>query len=319
MSIDRVATAQQNAFFLSQINQAGVRLDQTNKQIASGVVADTYAGFGDQAQVLQATLSAQARNSAYSSATSLATTQADLQNTQLTSLSDLAAQLKKAVSDAVANNDPSGLMTQVGNVFDQAVSILNSKDANGDYIYAGGKTDTAPVSISSLSQLVAAPTTASVFTNGTSKKAVQVADGQTVTFGITASSAAGDLMQALKDIATFDAGSTGNLDGSTNLSQAQTSFLTGQIAATTTVASGLTTVTAQNGNVYNQLKTAANQQSATDTLYGGFVDKLQNTNLAQAATQLSLNQTALQAALQVTASLNQLSLLNYLPVSSAGS
>jgi flagellar hook-associated protein 3 FlgL len=318
MSIDRVATAQQNAFFLSQINQAGAKLDQTNKQIASGVVADTYAGFGDQAQVLQATLSAQARNNAYSSATSLATTQADLQDTQLTSLSDLAAQLKKAVSGAVANNDPSGLMTQVGNVFDQAVSILNSKDANGDYIYAGGKTDTAPVSISSLSQLAAAPTTASVFTNGTAKKAVQVADGQTVTFGITASDAAGDLMQALKDIATFDAGGTGNLDGSTNLSQAQTNFLTGQIAATTTVASGLTTVTAQNGNVYNQLKTAANQQSATDTLYGGFVDKLQNTNLAQAATQLSLNQTALQAALQVTASLNRLSLLNYLPVSGTG-
>jgi flagellar hook-associated protein 3 FlgL len=313
MSIDRVATAQQNAFFLSQINQVSAKLDQTNTQIASGVVASTYAGFGDQAQVLQATLSAQARNNAYSSATSLATTQTDLQDTQLTSLSDLASQLKKAVSDAVANNDPSGLMTQVGNIFDQATSILNSKDANGDYIYAGGKTDTAPVSITSLSQLVAAPTTASVFTNGTSKKAVQVADGQSVTFGVTASDAASGLMQALKDIATFDAGSSGNFDGSTNLSQAQTDFLTGEIGSTTTVASGLTDVTAQNGNVYNQLQTASTQQSATDTLYGGFVDKLQNTNMAQAATQLSLNQTALQAALQVTASLNQLSLLNYLP------
>ena len=35
--------------------------------------------------------------------------------------------------------------------------------------------------------------------------------------------------------------------------------------------------------------------------------------MAQAATQLSLNQTQLQAALQVTAGLHQLSLLNYLP------
>ena len=61
MSVDRVATAQQSAYFLSQINQAGARLDHTNKQIASTVVADTYAGFGDQAQVLQATLSAKAR------------------------------------------------------------------------------------------------------------------------------------------------------------------------------------------------------------------------------------------------------------------
>ena len=313
MSIDRVSTAQQSAFFLSQINQAGAKLDQTNRQIASGVVADTYAGFGDQAQVLQATLSAQARNTAYTTATGLASTQADLQDTQLSSLSDLAAQLKKVVSDAVANNDPTGLMAQVDGIFSQAVSILNSKDANGDYIYAGGKTDTAPVSITSLSQLVAAPSAASIFTNGNDKKAVQVADGQTVSFGVIASDAGTGLMQALKDIAGFDAGAGGNFNGTTNLSQAQTDFLTGQIAATGTVASALTNVTAQNGNVYNQLQTAKTQQGTTDTLYKGFVDKIQNTNMAQAATQLSLNQTALQAALQVTATLNQLTLLNYLP------
>jgi flagellin-like hook-associated protein FlgL len=39
--------------------------------------------------------------------------------------------------------------------------------------------------------------------------------------------------------------------------------------------------------------------------------------MAQAATQLSLDQTQLQAALQVTASLNHLSLLNYLPASTS--
>ena len=187
MTVDRIATAQQSAFFLSQITQAGAKLDNTNQQIASGVVASTYAGFGDKAQVLQATLSAQARNTAYTNATGMATTQTDLQDTQLTSLSSLATQLKKAVSDAVANNDPTGLMATVGNVFSQAVSILNSKDANGDFIYAGGRTDTAPVSVSSLSQLLAAPSVASIFTNGDSKKSVQVADGQSISFGVTAS------------------------------------------------------------------------------------------------------------------------------------
>src|SRR6185312_2064551 len=120
MSVDRVATSQQTAFLLGQINQAGNRLDQTNKQIASGVVSDTYAGFGDQAQALQATISAHARNDAYSTATGLATTQVDMQDTQLTTLSSLASQLKKAVSDAVANNDPTGLMSQVDGIFTQA-------------------------------------------------------------------------------------------------------------------------------------------------------------------------------------------------------
>jgi flagellar hook-associated protein 3 FlgL len=318
MSVDRVATAQQSAFYLNEITQAGAALDKTNAQIASGKVATTYAGFGNQAQVLTATISAQARNDSYSTATSLATTQTDLQDTQLTSLSSLASQLQTAVSTAVANNDPSTLMTQVQNIFDQATGILNSKDANGDYIYSGGKTDTPPVTVSSLASLVALPSVSGAFANADEKKSVQVADGQTVTYGVTASDVATGLMQSLKDIATFDAGGSGNFSGSTNLSQAQNTFLTGQIASVNTVANNLNNATAQNGYVYNQLQNATTQQGDLSTLYTGFVSNMQDTNLADAATQLSLNQTALQAALQVTSTLNHLSLLNYLPVASTG-
>jgi flagellar hook-associated protein 3 FlgL len=84
MSIDRIATAQQSQYFLSQIENASGALNTTQQQIASGDNATTYAGFGTQTQVLQATISANARNSAYQTATSLAVTQADIQDTQLT-------------------------------------------------------------------------------------------------------------------------------------------------------------------------------------------------------------------------------------------
>ena len=61
------------------------------------------------------------------------------------------------------------------------------------------------------------------------------------------------------------------------------------------------------------------QQTSMSTLYKGFVSNIQDTDMATAATQLSLNQTALQAALQVTSTLNHLTLLNYLgPVSAGG-
>ena len=257
---------------------------------------------------------AKARNDAYSTATSLATTQADMQDTQLTSLSDLSAQLKKAVTDAVGNNDAGTLMSTVQNIFEQVTSILNSKDASGDYIYGGGKTGTAPVTVTSLSALAALPAVSGAFVNGTNKKSVQVADGQTVAYGVTASDVGTGLMQSLKDIAAFDAGGSGNFSATPNLTQAQNTFLSGQITTLGKVNSALNIATAQNGNAYNQLKAATSQQSAMSTLYSGFVSGLQDTNLAEAATQLSLNQTALQAALQVTASLNQLSLLNYLPI-----
>jgi flagellin-like hook-associated protein FlgL len=61
-------------------------------------------------------------------------------------------------------------------------------------------------------------------------------------------------------------------------------------------------------------RTPSASTASTTTLYKGFVSDIQDTNMAQAATQLSLNQTQLQAALQVTAGLHQLTLLNFLPI-----
>jgi flagellar hook-associated protein 3 FlgL len=67
-----------------------------------------------------------------------------------------------------------------------------------------------------------------------------------------------------------------------------------------------------NGEVYQQLQAAVTQQNSMSTMYQGFVSDVQDVDMATAATNLSQNQTALQAALQVTAQLNQVSLLNYL-------
>jgi flagellar hook-associated protein 3 FlgL len=313
MSIDRIATAQQSQYFLSQIENASGALNTTQQQIASGDNSTTYAGFGTQTQVLQATMSANSRNSAYQTATSLAVTQADIQDTQLTSLSSLATQLNSAVSTAISTNDPSTLMSQVQSIFNQAVSVLNSQDANGAYIYGGGNDSAPPVNVNSLSQLASLPSAWNAFTNGNNLKSVQVADGQTVTYGVTASSVAGGLMQELQNIAQFDQGANGNFDGSANVTSAQNGFLTGEITATSTVASNLNNATAQNGDNFSALTNAQTQQSTMATLYSGFISSIQDTNMAQAATQLSLDQTQLQAALQVTSSLNKLTLLNFLP------
>jgi flagellar hook-associated protein 3 FlgL len=311
MSIDRVATSSQTAYFLSQIQNAGHALDKTQEQIASGKNATTYAGFGDQAQVLTATISVNARNAAYATATKFAVTQTDLQDTQLTGLADLAARLKKAVSDAVSTNDGKTLMAQVESIFDQASAILNSKDANGAYIYSGGKTDTAPVTVDSLAALEALPAVSDAFANGDLKKSVQVGDGVTVSYGIAASEIGTDLMQMLKDIADFNASTP--FDSTDSLTGPQGNFLTGAIATMTNVADGLNAAAAANGYVANRLTDAQTQQTAMTTLYKGFVSTIQDTNMANAATQLSLNQVQLQAAIQVTAGLHQLSLLNFMP------
>jgi flagellar hook-associated protein 3 FlgL len=314
MSIDRVATNSQSQYMLAQIAQAEQAMTKSQEQVASGKVSSDYAGIGAKTSALEAARASAARASAYQANTSAASNQVDLQDTELTQLSSVAQQLQQALTTAVGNNDATGLMQQVQSIFDQASQILNSKDANGNYLFGGDKDNTPPLNVTSLSQLAGLSNVSQAFSNGTQKKSVMVADGQSVQIGVLASDIGTQLMQTLKDIATFNAGSSGNL--STTLTGAQSTFLTSEIPVAQQAATGLNTATAANGYVSNQLSDATDQQQALSTLYQGFVSNIEDVDMGTAVTQLNENQTALQAALQVTAQLGQISLLNYLPASS---
>lgn len=315
MSIDRTSSAGQAQFLLSQVQAAAGNLNKTQAQVASGKVSTDYAGLGDKVAVLEAARTAANKAGAYQTNTTAAVNQADLQDSQLSSLSDLTAQLRQAITTSIANGDGSTLMATAQGIFDQASQILNTKDANGNYLYGGDKDNVPPLNVNSLSQLAAAPTVAGAFSNGTMKKSVMVGDGQSVQVGVLASDVGTQLMQTLKDIANFDAGASGNFAASSNLTSAQNDFLTSELPSAISAATGVNAAAAANGFVYNQLKDASDHQSSLSTLYKGFVSSLEDVDMPTAITQLNQNQVALQAAIQVTAQLNQVSLLNYLPQS----
>lgn len=310
MTIDRVASNAQSQYMLQQIQQASANLDQSQAQVASGKVSDDYAGLGDKVAILEAARSASTRADAYQTATQLAVTQTDLQNTQLTALSNLAAQLRQSVTTALANNDASTLMTQAQSIYDQAVQILNAKDANGNYLYGGDKDNVPPVTATTLSDLQALPSASDAFQNGTVARSVNVGDGESVQIGLLASDIGTGLLQSLKDIADFNAGPTGNFGS--NLTGAQSTFLGNAIPSVTSVDQALNNQAAANGYTYNRLQDASDRQQSLSTLYKGFTSDLEDVDMAKAVSNLNQNQVALQAALQVTSQLNKISLLNYL-------
>src|SRR5580704_2137858 len=178
MSIDRVSTTGQVQSLLAQIQQAQSNLNQTQQQVSSGDVSTTYSGYGDQVGAMEGARAAQAQATSYANATQLAVNQVNLQDTQLTQLSSLSQQLQTAISSALANNDASGLMATAQSVFNSASSILNSTDANGNYIYGGDNDNTPPVNVTSLSQLASLSSPSDAFSNGTQTKSVQIAPGE---------------------------------------------------------------------------------------------------------------------------------------------
>lgn len=316
MTIGSISTSAQAQLLLSQVQQDETNVSQTETQVATGLVSTTYGGIGDKTAMLEAAQSQNALATGYAAAAQLGANQANLQDTQLNQLSTLASQLQQDITTAVANNDGSTLMSQAQSIFDQAAQILNSQDANGNYIYSGGNADTPPLAPTSLSALAALPSVAQAFTNGTQKTAVQVAGNQTVQVGVLASDVGTQLMQTLADIANFNAGANGNFGS--NLSSAQSSFLSGEIQTAQSASQTINDAVGNNGDVYQQLQNAVTQQQSMSTLYQGFVSDIQNVDMATASSNLSQNQVALQAALEMTAKIGSVSLLDYLGSTSTG-
>lgn len=311
--IDRVGTNAQTQIFLSQIMQASNALNTSEEQVASGNVSSTYGGIGNKTAALEAARSAANRSAAYQTNIQNALNQSNLQDTQLSQLSDIANNLSQLLSSTISSGDGSTLMSQASDIYQQVVQILNSKDASGNYLYGGDKNNTPPVTANTLDDLAALPSASDAFANGTVASTVQVGDGQSVQVGMLASNIGTSILQTLQDIANFNNGANGNF-GST-LTDAQQSFLTSEISTAQSAASDVNNAAAQNGYVYNDLQNASDQQSSLNTLYTGFVSDIQDVDMGQAVENLNQNQVALQAALQVTSQLNQISLLNYLPTS----
>jgi len=295
----------------AHITRAENGLDISNRQVATGKVADNYAGYRDKTAIMEAARSASARADANAATAVQAAARLDVQDTQLTQLSDLANEIRVAITKAAADRDGTSLMSQLDAYFDQVVGIMNAKDANG-YIYAGDNNQSAPVVVNSIAELAALPTVADAFVNGTIKTEVKISETQNVEVGLLASDLATELFTLLRQVAQFDSGVDGPFSGTTT--PAQQTFIESMIPTAIDAQHGVNAQAAANGIHYQTVQKAVEQLQASSVVYKGFVSNIEDVDMAQALAQLNQNQVALQAAFQVTSTLNRLSLLDYLPI-----
>lgn len=311
MTIDRLGSYANTQMFFARLMKAENALELSNRQVATGKLADDYAGYRDKTAVMEAARSASARADANAAAAMQAAARLDVQDTQLGQLSEIANQVRLAMTKAAADQDVTSLMSQLEGYFDQIVGLMNAKDASG-YIYAGDNNQTAPVVVNSLSELAALPAVADAFVNGTIKTEVKIGNSQNIEVGLLASDLATDLFTVLRQVAQFDAGVNGPFSGTTT--PAQQSFLESAIPTAIDAQHTVNAQVAANGMHFQMVDQATERLKATSVVYKGFVSSIEDVDMAQAIAQLNQNQVALQAAFQVTSTLNRLSLLDYLPI-----
>jgi flagellar hook-associated protein 3 FlgL len=174
----RVTQSLEQSQFVSAINQLESNLSATQNQISTGLSFTTAAQnpvaaglVTDYNQAL--TQSQQFVTNSNSAQTSLNTEGSALtqMQTSLQSLRDLALE---ANNSSESPQDLSAIATQATQIQNTLLSIGNTQDGNGNFIFAGFSTQTQPFALSA---------TGATYSGDQGQRQVQIAPGQTVAVG----------------------------------------------------------------------------------------------------------------------------------------
>ena len=310
--MERISTSSAYNGVLNSLMAAETQQTNIGNQISSEQNASDLQGYGSKAETLTAMQSVQAQTTGYLNNSQVVASELSTQDTALNQVASAATAASAAVTTALGAGTGDVIMQSLQNAFQNAVQGLNT-NFSGSYVFSGGNTSTPPVSVSDLASLAAAPSVASVFTNDQHINSSQVTSTTQVQTGFLASNLGTPLFTALSAIEAYNNGPNGPFTGT--LTTAQITFLQGQLPALSTAASGLTTATSQNGLAQSEVSNAQTALTGQQSTLTGMISNITSVNLAQASSQLSQAQLAVQASSRVFEALQSSSLLSVLTAS----
>lgn len=313
--ITALSTSSSYASVLSDLLNAQNTEITAQQQVATGKKGSDLQAFGAQTSNLVATNTVKARVDQLVSQLGAQQVQLNFQQSALTSLSTVAGDVKNLLTSALATGSGDGIMTELQSYFSQASEALNSQYA-GSYLFSGGQSQTQPFSATSMADLTTQPSVNAFFQNGNLTPVTRIDDSTTIQSGFQASTIGASLMSAFQSIQTFQQSANGNFGGA--LTSAQQTFIQGMITQMGTVSDATIQTAAQGGQIQNQIDTAVTTQTDRQTTLTNMLGDITDVNTAQAASDLTQAQNAVQASAQVFLSLKNMSLLNYLSATPVG-
>lgn len=204
-------------------------------------------------------------------------------------------------SGASTGTSNSALAAQVDSIRSEMINLANTT-YNGQPVFGGTTAGTAAYDSSgnyvgdegAVQRQVGSATTVTINQTGTAVFGANPPGGDPT-----------NMFTALSAISTA-------LTGDTSDSATYTANLNAQLANLDTATTRLSTQQAKEGAIYSQVQTAQTVQTSTGTTLKTQLSNIQDIDLAQMAVDVSTAQVTYQASLQTTASIKQMSLLNFL-------
>jgi flagellar hook-associated protein 3 FlgL len=287
---------------LADLQRANAAVAKASQQVSTG---NRLSRPSDDPQAVQKALNLRgdlAATAQYMDTASASQGWAQATDDALSDINDVLQRAREAVvqggNGTMSQKDRDDIATQIDQLIGQAKASGNAT-FDGQYIFAGQKTDTAPYD----------PDGADTFNGDTGSIIRTIGPGVSVQLNgslgsVLGNGSDGKALQVLRDIAAHLRGGTA----------ADTNALrTSDLSAIDASMADVSTARAEAGALSNRLTTAANRltdlQTSTEKVRSG----VEYVDLAEAISQLSSQQAVYQAALQATgSSLSQRTLMDFL-------
>lgn len=298
----RVATfAQTNSMIADALRIQSV---MANEQIqeSSGQISSDFGGYGSTAQHVVNLQVSVTRAQSYIDAATMADSRVQVMYSAVGSMTDIVTQLRSQLTAAStgSSTETNSVIATAQQYLEQMGSLLNTQ-YDGQYVFAGGKTDTAPVDLTSFSSGTGSTTTSdtSYYSGDSEIASVRVSADQTVAYGVTADNSAFEkVMRVLKFVA--------------NSASLSSSDITTALDLASTALDDTAAVQAKLSSASSQIETA----SARQTDYKSFAETLSSdltgVDVAAITAQLSTYQSQLTASYSALGKILSMNLSSYL-------
>jgi len=307
--MNRVSTGGNYSSVLTNIMAAQQGQMDAGDRVATQKNGTNLKDYARNAEILTSMRAVDSRLQGYSDQNARLVDKLTTQDFALNQIADSADSVRQTIADALASGRGDTLMQDLQGFFGNAVEGLNAR-YGGKYLFAGGQIDTQPVSAQIMADLTNGQPISSFFHNDTYTVDAKVDDSTTVKTGLLADSLGTDLLTQFQTIQAFQQSGSGPFNGI--LTDAQKTFLEGQLASWDTLHQNLVNNAARNGMVQTRVdnvqKDLTNRQTSIKGMIGGITDA----DMTKAASDLQQAQMAVQAAAQVFVTLKDTSLLNFI-------
>lgn len=300
--IERVSTFGLSSLMLRSAMTIQSRLAEKQTASASGMVTDSYANLSGQAARMISLESAMARTTAWSGNTQTALDRANAMYDAVGDIIDALTTLRTTLSAATTDTSGTTDYATIGaGTLEDLAAQMNLR-VDGRYLFAGSRSDTAPVDVAALATPSIPSTADTAYYLGDGETmSVRTSDEQVLDYGVTADGAGFEkALRAANILAHVD---NGALDADS---------VTEAYDLATEALDALLSVQGRLGLSAGRLEDALARQDATSSLMATMIKDIKAVDVAAISVEISQYETVLQASYSALAKVAGLSLTDYL-------